>query len=121
MEGVGVAFVPMTDPLAIWHREERRGTRANRPDWRISFAWIGANRNLVTPRAYASFLLTWVSSKAAQTGDWRAFPLLLKEAYLHGQPAVTDVLLCAGIWLIPRSVRRRIAPFLRALTAWESE
>jgi glycosyltransferase involved in cell wall biosynthesis len=111
MEDVGVEFVPVPKPLVVWHIEENRDRISNRTDWRYSLSWIQANRHLVTPRAYTSFVMTWLSANAAKEGDWKAFLLLLREAYRYGKLTLRDTLLYLGIWLIPRGVRRQIAIF----------
>ncbi len=111
LEGVGIEFVPKTEPLAVWHIEENRNRMSNRADWRYSLSWIRANRHLVTPHAYASFIMTWMGPDAARAGDWKAFLPLLREAYQHGKPAIIDALSYLGTWLIHREVRRRIAAF----------
>lgn len=107
-DGVGVQFVPMREPLVIWHREETHDSMSRRTDWRYSLAWINENKYLVTPKAYASFLLTWLSANAVREGDWKAFLLLLRDAFQYGRPTSLDVGLYFGIWLIPQRVRNRV-------------
>lgn len=109
LDGVGVQSVPTPEPLAIWHREETHNSISRNPDWRFSLDWINQNKHLVTPRAYASFLMTWLSANAVREGDRKAFLLLLREAYQYGKPTVLDALLFLGIWLMPRGLRQRIA------------
>ena len=76
-------------PLAIWHLAGHdRMSKAH--DWRFSYDWIARCRPMVTPRAYAGFLLTWASFSARSQGDFRAVPLLLKEAVRHGRPGARD-------------------------------
>lgn len=111
VDGVAVKFVPTSEPLVIWHIESNRSRISNSPDWRYSLSWIQGNRQLVTPRAYASFLLSRVSSSAARQGDWKAFFVLIREAYRHGKPTTMDALSYVGNWLIPRRVQRLIAAF----------
>jgi len=107
--GVGVQFVPETAPLAIWHRDDKRPTLSSKPDWRFSLAWINRNKDLVTKRAYASFLMTWVSANAVQEGSRKEVLLLLRQAYRHGKPSILDAILFAGIWLFPQKTRGRMA------------
>lgn len=111
MKGVGVEFVPTPEPLAICHIEENGSRIVNRADWSCShsLSWIQANRHLVTPRAYASFLMTWTGAHAARRRDWRTFLLLLSEAYRHGRPTAISTLLYLVIGLVPWGVRRKIA------------
>lgn len=105
VEGAGVEFVPQPQPLVIWHIEENRSRVSTASDWRYSLSWIRENRHLLTPRAYASFLMTMTSGGAARKRDWKAFLPLLLEACRHGRPSAVDALLYLGIWLIPRRVR----------------
>jgi hypothetical protein len=111
LEGVEVEFIPGPSPMVIWHVEENRDRISNRTDWDYSLSWIQENRHLVTPRAYSSFVMLWLSASAVKRGDRKAFLLLLREAYAHGKPTLRDTLLYLGIWLIPRGVRRRVANF----------
>lgn len=105
-DGVGIVFVP--EPLVIWYAEEQRKSISGKNNWRYSLDWIQKNRNLVTPRAYAAFIMTSVSMVAAREGDRRAFWPLLWEAMHSGQPKPIDFLLYAGMWLIPQNTRRQL-------------
>jgi glycosyltransferase involved in cell wall biosynthesis len=105
-DGVGLEFVP--EPLVIWYAEEQRKSISGKNNWRYSLDWIQKNRNLVTPRAYAAFIMTSVSMVAAREGDRKAFWPLLWEAMRSGQPKPIDFLLYAGMWLIPQNTRRQL-------------
>lgn len=109
LEGVGIEFVP--EPLSIWYLGEDRNTVSSVADWQYSFNWIQAQKDLVTPRAYSSFILAEVSARAAKSGDWKAFGLLLWEAISQGSPRLSDLCLYFGMWLIPPDTRQ----FLRNL------
>jgi glycosyltransferase involved in cell wall biosynthesis len=112
VDGVGIEFVPSTEPLVIWYREESRKRVSTGFDWRYSLSWIRMNRHLVTPRAYASFTLTWISTSAARAKDWRATLELFREALRYGKPAMTDVIIFIANWLIPPGMQTRIARVL---------
>lgn len=103
-EGVGIEFV--SEPLSIWYLGENRPSLSSTYDWQSSFNWIQAARDLVTPRAYSSFILAEVSARAAQTHDWKAFWLLLGEAIRQGSPKPADLCLYFGMWLMPPQTRR---------------
>jgi glycosyltransferase involved in cell wall biosynthesis len=109
-----VQFVTTPEPLAIWHREEKLQTISSSKDWRFSLSWVQQNRHLATSRAYASFLLTWVSANAMEQGDRSAFWPLLKEAFRDGTPSILDGIVFVGIWLIPQGPRRWLAGCLSA-------
>jgi glycosyltransferase involved in cell wall biosynthesis len=79
-------------------------------DWRSSLDWIRANRDLVSGRAYASFLLTWVSvTAAAQQGRWPDFVLLWNEARRGGTPSLLDAVVHVGHWILPPTAYRRLS------------
>ena len=111
-EGVGVEFVSRTEPLAICHMEEDLSRITTRLDWNHSLSWIQASRHMVTPRAYASFIMTRPALFASRQGDRKAFLPLLHEAYRYYRPGILDVLSYLGIWLIPQKAKRLIATFL---------
>ena len=117
LEGVQVAFVAEPEPLVVWNIETNRARISNTFDWRYSVRWIRESRTLVTPRAYASFLLIWASATAARGRCWRAFWLLPWEALRRGKPAAIDLLAHGIIWLTPRSVRSRVSVLLSARTS----
>lgn len=107
--GVGVEFVAEPDTLAVWHIEGERRRVSNSVGWEYSRAWIRDNRKLVTPRAYAGFLLTVVSADAARAGDWRAVPGLIAEAYRDGSPSLAELGVHLSNFFVPRDLRWRVA------------
>ena len=111
IEGVGVEFVTKDEPLLIWYMEGNRSRISNRTDWRNSLSWVEANRHLLTPRAFSSFIMIQVSVHAARGREWKAFWLLLRKAYRNGNPSLTDILAHIIIWLIPRKVRTKMVIF----------
>jgi glycosyltransferase involved in cell wall biosynthesis len=110
LNGAGLEFVP--EPLVICYIQESRKSASAGHSWRRSLAWIQENRHLVTPRAYAGFVMTVVGPVAAQEGDWNVFLLLLQEAMRSGKPQPIDCLLYMGMWLVPQEVRRSIRALL---------
>jgi glycosyltransferase involved in cell wall biosynthesis len=110
--GVRVKFVPSSEPLAVWHIETNRPRISNTADWQYSLDWIRRNRAVVTPRAYASFVLIWASSTAARGRRWKAFWILPREAFALGKPRAVDLLAHLIIWLVPHNVRSSLSVFL---------
>jgi GT2 family glycosyltransferase len=109
LEGVGVVFVPDRKPLATWSVDRGR-TRASRErDWRESLAWARRVRPLISRRAYAAFVLTWVGAHAARRRDLSALWQLPRDAVRFGRPRPRDFLLFAAVWLVPESLRTRAA------------
>ena len=103
-----VEVVIAWDVLAIWHIEEKRDSMSRMNRWSGSFDWIVSMRRLVTPRAYASFLMVLVSAIAARERDYAAMLILLREACRNGAPAPVDYAIFVAMWLLPQTTRRRI-------------
>lgn len=113
--GVGLEMPAERVPLAIWHLEGRdRLSRAH--DWRFSHQWISQARPLVTPRAYAGFLLTWVSFSARSQRDVSAIPVLLTDAFRRGRPGTMELAVFAAVWCLPLGVRARLSRSISALS-----
>jgi glycosyltransferase involved in cell wall biosynthesis len=107
---VTLQIVP--EVLAIWYLEEKRRSVSSQANWQSSLAWIRDRRTLVTPKAYAAFLLVEVGSQAAQHQVWSQFFPLLREAFQLGQPNAIVLLLYLAMWLMPIETRRRIRAML---------
>ncbi|HLF32345.1 MAG TPA: glycosyltransferase family 2 protein [Xanthomonadales bacterium] len=93
-------------PLAIW-QQQGMDRMSKQHDWRQSCQWISGHRKTVTARAYAGFLLTWVSFNARSQGDLSAIPFLLKEAFQHGRPSLVELAVYAAVWCLPLHTRQR--------------
>jgi glycosyltransferase involved in cell wall biosynthesis len=111
---VGLEMPPEQVPLAIWNMQGGRDRLSNCHDWRFSYDWITRSLPIVTPRAYAGFLLTWASLSARVQGDGAAFPFLLKEAFRHGRPGLLELIAYAAVWALPLALRARLS---HAMTA----
>jgi glycosyltransferase involved in cell wall biosynthesis len=112
----GGEVVMTMEPLSIWYLEEARGTigASFRTDWRFAVSWIRERRNLVTPRAYASYMLIRVAGIAAEAGEWAGTRTAWREAWRHGRPRPLDVALFAAKSAIPPGLRRRLRVRLSA-------
>jgi glycosyltransferase involved in cell wall biosynthesis len=114
-DGVGVEFVRNVDgdrpvPLTIWNIDVGRPHESLEHQWQNSVSWIRDNRALVSPEAYASFLLTWVSLEAArQRAGIRGFTELWREAMRSGRPSALDLAVHLIHWAIPSSAIRRLS------------
>lgn len=104
-----VGFELPTDeaPLAVWGMQRDRPRMSNAHDWRQSLAWIDHRRDLVTARAYAGFVLTWVSYSARCQNDRSAFLTLVRAALRCGRPSALELLVHAGTWALPLDLRHR--------------
>lgn len=103
---VGLELV--MEPLVVWNNDMDRSriTRTNR--WRISLDWIQSVSHLVTPKAYAGFIVTVVSPNASEQGAWHAFGHLFKKIISCRGARPWDFLLFFTMWLVPNSLRSKV-------------
>jgi len=104
----GVELIVAAEPLVIWHQDEDRERISLELPWESQLEWLRASRELFTPRAYAAFTMSVLSSMAAPTRSPRAFRELLAEARRHGKPSAIDYLTFLQIWAIPPQLRRTL-------------
>lgn len=109
--GVGVEFVQQA--LSVWYLGEARPSLSKSKNWQFSLEWIRGKRNLVTPRAYSSFILAEVSARAAVTGEYKALLILLREAFQFGKPQPIDIFICFGMWIFPPNIRGKLRNILK--------
>ena len=103
-----VELLYAAEPLVLWHQDEDRDRISLQNPWEEQLAWLRGNRELFTPRAYAAFTMSVLSSMAAPTRSRQVFGELLREARTHGRPGALDYLTFLQIWTIPPSVRRSL-------------
>jgi len=106
--GAQLDFCP--EGLTIWHIEGTRATVTSeyQRDWRLLYDWIVAHRALVTPRAYAAFLLVRGGGATSAALDPRGAVTVWREAFRHGRPAPIHVFLFVVRWILPAGIRRWI-------------
>jgi glycosyltransferase involved in cell wall biosynthesis len=104
----GVDLVVAADPLVVWHTDEDRPRLSLHSPWAESLDWLRTSRSLFTPRAYAAFTMSVISSMAASTRSASVFGTLLLEARRHGRPGILDYLTFLQTWLIPPQLRRSL-------------
>jgi glycosyltransferase involved in cell wall biosynthesis len=109
LPGVCVEFVPDREPLVVWYLEHGRPRVTTRTGWADSYDWCRRNRVLFSARGYAAFVLHVVGSQAAAQHEWRAFPVLLREAFAGGRPAPVDVASHIANFALPATVQRSVA------------
>jgi glycosyltransferase involved in cell wall biosynthesis len=95
-------------PLVLWHQDENRERISLENPWEEQLSWLRANRDLFTPRAYAAFTMSVLSSMAAPTRSRQVFNELLHEARSHGRPGAIDYVTFLQIWTIPPSLRHTL-------------
>jgi len=96
------------EPLVVWHQDEDRDRISLQNPWEEQLAWLRANRSLFTPRAYAAFTMSVLSSMAAPTRSGKVFRSLLSEARTHGRPGMIDYVTFLQIWTLPPTLRARV-------------
>lgn len=114
---VCVEFVPDDAPLVVWYVEHGRPRVTTQRDWVASYEWCRENRRLFSKRGYAAFLLHVVGYNAAAQHQWRAFPLLLREAFANGHPAPVDLASYMANFSCPAAVQRRLAVWYARLVS----
>ena len=102
-DGAGIEFIPK--PLAVANEAANGASITTAPDWRASLEWVESIRDIITGRAYASYLAITVASQAARESDWRAFGVLLKRILTRGAPKARDLVFFLSVWCIPRKLQ----------------
>ena len=100
-----VALHVAPEPLVLWHQDENRERISLEMPWREQLDWLRRNRELFTPRAYAAFTMSVLSSMAATTRSPAVFREILAEARGYGRPGALDYLTFLQIWAIPPALR----------------
>ncbi|WP_239097051.1 glycosyltransferase family 2 protein [Asanoa ferruginea] len=107
-----VELIIAAEPLVVWHQDESRQRISLEMPWESQLEWLRANREIFTPRAYAAFTMSVLSSMAATTRSYRVFREILAEARAHGRPGPLDYLTFLQIWAVPPRVRRGLRDFV---------
>jgi hypothetical protein len=102
----GVELIVAAEPLVIWHQDEDRERISLANPWQAQLEWLRENRELFTPKAYAAFTMSVLSSMAAPTRSPQVFRELLREARAYGRPGAIDYLTFLQIWAVPPQLRR---------------
>jgi glycosyltransferase involved in cell wall biosynthesis len=103
--GARLIYVP--ERLAVWRAPVGDASITGRysTDWRYGIEWIRERRHLVTPQAYAAFLLVRVAAMADRAGEPGAARIIWREARRNGRPRAMDVGLFVARWIIPDRLR----------------
>lgn len=111
------------EPLVLWHQDEDRERISLETPWEEQLEWLRHNRELFTPRAYAAFTMSVLSSMAAPTRSGKVFRELLDEARDHGRPGAIDYVTFLQIWTLPPALRSRLRDMIvgRRASGAESE
>ena len=110
VEGAGIEF--LEKPLSIWYREGTHNQLSYNTKWVYSLNWIRSVKHLVTPKAYAGFIMSIVGSRAALYGRRDRFWPLLSECFREGPPGIMDTFLYLLMWIVPSELRANIRSFV---------
>ena len=110
VEGVGVEFVE--EPLSVWYCSSGHAQMSKNQNWDYSLNWVRSVKHLITPKAYAGFIMSHVASQAVVNGDRDAFWPLLSECFREGPPGAMDTFLFLLMWIVPIELRSNIRNFV---------
>ncbi len=110
---VGLEFV--SEPMAIINMMygKKRQSLSNVNDWKYSLNWIRSVRELISPQAYAGFMVAVVGPTASTEGDWQAFLPILWETLSIGKPRIFDIFLYVLMWIVPQDLRQKLRFLLK--------
>ncbi|HEX4006926.1 MAG TPA: glycosyltransferase family A protein [Acidobacteriaceae bacterium] len=104
----GVVVTMLAKPLSIWRVEDGRATVSRSPGWQQSLAWIRGIRDLVSRRAFSSFVAVQCVWRARTSHAGLLARLGILRAFLfEGRPEWRSLLHFAAFSLVP--VRLRLA------------
>jgi glycosyltransferase involved in cell wall biosynthesis len=103
-----VQLIVAPEPLVVWHQDEDRDRISLEMPWEEQLAWLRRSRDLFTPRAYAAFTMSVLSSMAAPTRSGAVFREILREARGYGRPGLIDYVTYLQIWALPPELRHRL-------------
>jgi glycosyltransferase involved in cell wall biosynthesis len=105
-KGARIVYAP--DPLVIFNDDSGRVRVSTSYNWKQSLDWVRSVRTQMSPRAYAGFLLASSSAAASDQRDWKAFLLILKEAFTLGRPTARHMALYCAMWAMPQGARQSL-------------
>jgi glycosyltransferase involved in cell wall biosynthesis len=111
---VGLEFV--SEPMAIVNMmySKKRQSLSNINDWKYSLNWIRSVSKLISPQAYAGFMIAVVGPTASIERDWQAFLPILWETLTVGKPRVLDIFLYVLMWIVPQEFRQKLRFLLKS-------
>ncbi len=118
---VGLEFV--SEPMAIVNMMygKKRQSLSNVNDWKYSLNWIRSVRELISPQAYAGFMIAVVGPTASTEGDWQAFLPILWETLSLGKPRIFDIFLYMLMWIVPQNLRQKLRFLLKSKNNTENK
>ena len=99
----GARVVFAWEPLILYNVATESISRSRRTNWADSLAWAREYRHWMGRRAFCSFLATKAALKAKRAGDWAGMREIASAVVAAG-PGVLDLLLLAGIALLPCTI-----------------
>lgn len=114
---LGYELLTAREPLVVHYAGQPRPSLSKTYTWQKSLAWIDDMDPLVTPRAYAGFLLSHVGQNSANAGEYSAMGPLLRHAFRKGKPTRKQLFRFALCWVLPRGLRRKVRARLQGESA----
>ena len=112
-----VQFANWPDPLAVWNIEPDRERVSNIDNGTFALEFAKERRELLSPRAYAGFILTLASQSAAAAGRRPGYGSILRAARDGGQPTLAGLLNHTLHYAVPRRLLRGAVSLLSRRSA----
>jgi glycosyltransferase involved in cell wall biosynthesis len=111
----------LEEPLYIMHKERERPSMTQQARWETSLNWANSRKNLMTQRAFKSFLIHDCMYRCEITrGRLWVFQKLLAACRASGDLGIGDVLAAAKWYLFRPALRLRLRGFTKRLRAVRS-
>ncbi len=102
--GFELVFAGGERPLSVYRIDDRPRI-SNESGWRSDIAWARDHARQMSPEAYAAFILTLPSIRAARERDGPAFFRLLSEAKCNGNIRPAELAFHCGNFALPPDFR----------------
>ena len=107
-----VTFKIVEEPLCVYWMESQANI-TSKLGWKPCFEWARANRQLMTAKAYSSFLGKFCVHRARrQKAGFKVWLRLLKESLFNGSPTPKALAMFLGYSLVPYEGRRYLGNVL---------
>lgn len=105
-------FCMLTDVLSIWNYGYNHKSITRESDWEGSLSWAMNNRDLLTKKSFADYMLTVVASKASRKPNLKR---LLNIIYLSGKYGVLrpkNIVIASIMHIFNEDARHKLKKFM---------